>query len=151
MPYRFGARLNLLWWTWRLPAAIELADGVFLGRAPRRSELSTYVAVIDMAAELPGLSAAGLAWRAFPSTDLLPVETGRIRDAVRAVEEAAQRGPVLICCALGFQRSASVAACWLVRTGLAANAAIAVAQIKAAGRPVHLAPDTYAAVDEAAR
>ena len=151
MPYRFGARLNLLWWTRRLPAAVELADGVFLGRAPRRSELSTYVAVIDMAAELPGLSAAGLAWRAFPSTDLLPVETGRIRDAVRAVEEAAQRGPVLICCALGFQRSASVAACWLVRAGLAGNAAIAVAQIKAAGRPVHLAPDTYAAVDEAAR
>lgn len=150
-PYRLGARLNVLWWTRNLAPAVELADGVFLGRTPRRSELSTYVAVIDMTAEMPAIAAPGLVWHAFPSTDLLPLETGRIREAALAVQDASRHGPVLICCALGFQRSAAVAACWLVRTGHAPNAAIAGERIKAAGRPVHLRPEIFAAIDEAAR
>ncbi|WP_421592348.1 phosphatase PAP2/dual specificity phosphatase family protein [Shinella sp. M27] len=150
-PYRLGARLNVLWWTRNLAPAVELADGVFLGRTPRRSELSTYVAVIDMTAEMPAIAAPGLVWHAFPSTDLLPLETGRIREAALAVQDASRHGPVLICCALGFQRSAAVAACWLIRAGHAANAAIAGERIKAAGRPVHLRPEIFAAIDEAAR
>jgi protein-tyrosine phosphatase len=151
LPYRLGVRLNVLWWTRRLPAAVELADGVFLGRIPQRSELSTYVAVIDMTAELPGLAAPGLAWHAVPAMDLVSVDTALIREAALSVAEASRNGPVLICCALGFQRSAAVAACWLVRAGLAANAAIAGERIKAAGRPVHLGFETYATIDEAAR
>ena len=80
-----------------------------------------------------------------------PYFYGRIRAAARAVEDASRHGPVLICCALGFQRSAAVAACWLIRAGHAANAAIAGERIKAAGRPVHLRPEIFAAIDEAAR
>ena len=59
--------------------------------------------------------------------------------------------PVLICCALGFQRSALVATCYLMRAGFAENAVAAEAQIKAAGRPVHLPFEAYAAIEEAAR
>ncbi|MDO6120587.1 phosphatase PAP2/dual specificity phosphatase family protein [Shinella curvata] len=151
LPYRLGARLNVFWWTHRLAPAVELADGVFLGRGPRRSELSTYVAIIDMTAEMPAIAAPGLAWHAFPSMDLLPLDAGRIREAALVVAAASQHGPVLICCALGFQRSAAVATCWLVRSGLAPNAAIAGERIKAAGRPVHLRFETLAAIDEAAR
>jgi protein-tyrosine phosphatase len=151
MPYRLGVRVNVWWWTRRLPATVEIADGVFLGRGPALSELSTIATVIDMAAELPGLDVPGLAWHAFPTHDLLPVSAGRIREATVAVDEARRHGPVLICCALGFQRSAIVAACWLVRAGLATNAAAAIAQIRAAGRPVHLALETYAVIEEAAR
>ena len=151
LPYRLGAWLNLLWWTRRLPAAAEITDGVFLGRMPTRKALSTYVAVVDMTAELPGISVPGLAWRAFPSLDLLSMPATRIHDAALAVEAARAHGPVLICCALGFQRSAVVAACVLLRTSVATNAAAAVAQIKAAGRPVHLPFETYAIIEEAAR
>ena len=124
---------------------------MFLGRAPARGELSTYVAVIDMTAEFPGLAVPGLAWHAFPSQDLLPIPVDRLRAASLAVDEAQQRGPVLICCALGFQRSAVVAACWLVRAGLATNAPAAVAQIAARGRTVRLKLETYAVIEEAAR
>ncbi|UDF32257.1 UNVERIFIED_ORG: phosphatase PAP2/dual specificity phosphatase family protein (plasmid) [Roseateles sp. XES5] len=151
LPYRFGARANLRWWTRRLPAAAEIADGVFLGRMPSRGELATYAAVIDMSAELPGLAVPGLTWRAFPSMDLLPVPVPRLREAVHAVEEARRHGPVLICCALGFQRSALVTASYLMRAGFAENAVAAEAQIKAAGRPVHLPFEAYAAIEEAAR
>ncbi len=151
MPYRFGAWLNMLWWTRRLPATVKIGDGVLLGRFPERKTLSTIATVIDMTAELPGLVVPGLAWRAFPSLDLLSLSAGRIREATLSVEEARRHGPVLICCALGFQRSAVVAACVLVRMGYAASAAIAVAQIRAAGRPVHLPVEAYAVIDEAAR
>lgn len=151
LPCRLGARLNIRWWTRRLAPAAEIADGVFLGRMPARGELATYASVVDMTAELPGLSVPGLAWYAFPSLDLLPVPAARIRAAALAAEAARRHGPVLVCCALGFQRSAVVAACWLVRAGLAANAAAAVAQIKAAGRPVHLPFEAYALIEEAAR
>ena len=151
LPYRLGAWVNLLWWTRRLPAATEIADGIFLGRFPTRKALSPYVAVIDMTAELPGMAVPGLAWHAFPSLDLLSMPAARIREAALAVEAAQRRGPVLICCALGFQRSAVVAACALLRTGIATNAVAAVAQIKAAGRPVHLPFEAYAVIEEAAR
>ncbi|WP_432348532.1 phosphatase PAP2/dual specificity phosphatase family protein (plasmid) [Shinella yambaruensis] len=151
IPYRLGVRVNAWWWTRRLPDAVEIADGVFLGRVPTRRALSTYAAVIDMTAELPGLAVPGLSWRAFPALDLLSLSAARIREAALAAEEAGRHGPVLVCCALGFQRSALVAACVLMRTGLATSAAAAVAQIKAKGRPVHLALETYAAIEEAAR
>jgi hypothetical protein len=151
MPYRLGARLNVFWWTRRLPPAVEIADGVFFGRVPARVELSTIVAVVDMTAEMPGLVVPVLVWHAFPSSDLLPLPTARVREAVLAVEDARRHGPVLICCALGFQRSATVAASWLIRAGEATNAAAAVAQIRVAGRPVHLALETYVVIEEAAR
>jgi protein-tyrosine phosphatase len=151
MPYRFGAWLNMLWWTRRLPATVDIGDGVLLGRFPERKTLSTVATVIDMTAEFQGLVVPGLAWRAFPSLDLLSLSAGRIREAALALEEARPHGPVLICCALGFQRSAVVAACVLVRAGYAGSAAIAVAQIRAAGRPVHLPVEAYAVIDEAAR
>jgi protein-tyrosine phosphatase len=151
LPYRLGARANVRWWTRRLPAAVEIADGVFLGRVPSREELATYAAVIDMTAELPGIAAPGLAWHAFPTLDLLPVSAARIREAALAVEEARRHGPVLICCALGFQRSVVVAACWLIRSGFATGGAAAVAQIKATGRPVHIALETYVVIEEAAQ
>jgi len=151
MPYRLGVRLNVLWWTRRLPAAAEIADGVFLGRLPRKGALSPYAAAIDMTAELPGVALPGLDWHAFASLDLLPVPVARLRAAADALDIARWRGPVLVCCALGFQRSALVAACWLVRSGLAGNAAAAVEQVRAAGRPVHLSLAAHALIEEAAR
>lgn len=151
LPYRLGARLNIRWWTRRLAPTTEIAGGVFLGRMPGRGELAPYAAVIDMTAELPGLPGSGPVWQAFPSLDLLPLPAARIHEAALAVEAARRHGPVFICCALGFQRSAMVMACWLVRAGVAADAAAAVARITAAGRPVHLSSEAHAAIAEAAR
>ena len=149
LPYRLGARLNIRWWTRGLVPATEIADGVFLGRMPGRGDVAGYATIIDMTAELPGLSMPGLVWRAFPSLDLLPLSAPRLREAALAVETARPQGPVLICCALGVQRSAMVAACWLVKTGLATDAAGAVARIRTAGWPVRLPRSAFAAIAEA--
>lgn len=150
-PYRLGARVNRWWWTHNLPAAVDVGDGVFLGRAPNSDEPGTYSGVVDMTAEFPALQSSGLVWHAIPSLDLLPLSPASIRDGALAVDEARNRGPVLVCCALGFQRSATVVACWLVRSGRAANAAAAAEQLKALGRPIHIKSETFSAIDKAAR
>jgi protein-tyrosine phosphatase/membrane-associated phospholipid phosphatase len=150
-PYRLAAQANRLWWTRNLPAAVDVGGGVFLGRAPNRDELSAYGEIVDMTAEFPVICASGVIWRAIPSLDLLPLSPASIREGVLAIDEARSRGPVLVCCALGFQRSAAVVACWLVRSGRAANAAAAAEKLKVLGRPVHLKPEAHAAIDEAAR
>ncbi|TIU03480.1 MAG: serine/threonine protein phosphatase, partial [Mesorhizobium sp.] len=51
---------------------------------------------------------------------------------------ARRHGTVLICCALGFQRSATVIAGWLVASGRSHTPSQARKQLAASGRPVHL-------------
>lgn len=150
-PYRLGAKANRWWWTRKLPAAVEVADGVFLGRAPKLKELTAYSSVVDMTAEFPARRVPGLSWHSIPSLDLLALTPASIRAGALAVDDARARGPVLVCCALGFQRSAAVVACWLVRSRRAANAKAAAEQLRTLGRPVHLKQAAYAAIDEAAR
>ena len=42
------------------------------------------------------------------------------------------RGPVLVCCALGYSRSACAVAAWLLATGRAATVDAALARVRAA-------------------
>ena len=68
----------------------------------------------------------------------MPPSEAKLAEAVPAIETARRQGTVLICCALGFQRSAGVVAEWLVATGRASTPALAREMLNAAGRPVHL-------------
>ena len=139
-PYRLGARLNILAWTQHLPASVQIADGVHLGRFPRPGELGAFSAVVDMSGEL-ARPTAGIEWRAFPAMDLLPASRPTQNAAALAIEELRGRGPVLVCCALGFQRSAAAVATWLVRSGRAAGPDEAVQMIAACGRRIHLSTE----------
>ncbi|TCQ76166.1 dual specificity protein phosphatase-like protein [Ochrobactrum sp. BH3] len=136
-PYRFFARLNIRFWTRKLPAHVELGDGVFLGRFPKAAELSSFAAVIDLAAEMvpPPHS---IEWKSFGTIDLIAPSSEKVQLASDAVEAARHHGPVLVCCALGFQRSATVAVAWLVSTGRVANAREAEVLIRSRGWPVRL-------------
>jgi protein-tyrosine phosphatase len=49
--------------------------------------------------------------------DLVPPDPASLADAAGAIEALRARGPVLVCCALGFSRSACAIAAWLVSTG----------------------------------
>ena len=64
------------------------------------------------------------------------------------IEPAREHGPVLVCCALGFQRSAIVIARWLLESGRADTPETAIAIIGKAGRRVHLTPAMLAAAGE---
>ena len=141
-PYRFFARLNIRFWTHKLPARIELDDNVFLGRFPKANELQSFTTVIDLAAEMvpPPHS---VDWKSYGAIDLIVPPSQKVQLGSDAVEVARHHGPVLICCALGFQRSATVAARWLIETDRAADKNEAEALIRAKGWPVHLHAEVH--------
>ncbi|RUZ79872.1 phosphatase PAP2 family protein [Mesorhizobium sp. M7A.F.Ca.US.006.01.1.1] len=146
LPYRLGARTNIWAWTRNLAPQVAVADGVFLGRFPTAREANSFGTVIDLAAELEKPAAADCRWISFPMIDLLPPPVAIRQQAASALESARRDGTVLVCCALGFQRSAGVVAEWLVATGKATTPALAREMLMAAGRPVHLAEAAERAV-----
>ncbi|WP_192181544.1 phosphatase PAP2/dual specificity phosphatase family protein [Mesorhizobium amorphae] len=145
-PYRLGARINQWAWTRKLPAHVAVTDGVFLGRFPTAGEASGFGTVVDLAGELERPRGTSCRWISLAVLDLLPAPEQRLTEAVAAIEAARKRGTVLVCCALGFQRSAGVVAEWLVATGRTHTAAQARKVLAASGRPVHI----HASVDEPA-
>jgi protein-tyrosine phosphatase len=114
-PYLFGAFLNSRWWTRHQPAPCQLADGVWIGRFPTSTQLqrTNAAAVLDMTAELPRLLPA-MPYRCIPVLDLTVPTQAELRLAVETIGFWRTSGKVvLICCALGYSRSALVAAAWL--------------------------------------
>jgi protein-tyrosine phosphatase len=137
-PYRLGARINVWAWTRKLPPAVAITDGVFLGRFPDAAEADRFGTVIDLAAELERPRDATGRWASFSMLDLVSSAADTLDQAAAAIEPARRQGTVLVCCALGFQRSASVVAEWLVASGRSHTPAQARKQLAASGRPVHL-------------
>ena len=144
-PYRLGAQLNIRFWTRRLAPQVEVMDGVFLGRFPGSGEqCDRFATVVDLAAELVRPAGTGCRWTSLPMLDLVPPSEAELSLAAAAIEEARTRGPVLVCCALGFQRSASAVAAWLVATGRAEGHKDAESLLGRLGRPIRL-PEAAAA------
>lgn len=137
LPYRLGARINAWAWTRKLTPAAEISSGVHLGRFPRAAEAASYDIVIDLAAELAKPSPKQTEWRAFPMLDLVRPEPTIVDAAAAAIEGNAGK-TVLVCCALGFQRSALVVSRWLVTTGRAKDERVAAALLARSGRTVVL-------------
>ncbi|MBV4506914.1 phosphatase PAP2/dual specificity phosphatase family protein [Pseudomonas sp. BW13M1] len=162
-PYLLCAWVNSRLWTWRHPQADEVADGVYLGRVPGRTEASAFAAIVDLSAELPCLAVphqniAGQArshnavcpamkalktpqdYQSLPTLDLIAPDREILQQAAKAIEHRHQQGPVLVCCALGYSRSASAVAAWLLLSGRCASAEQAEALIRQARPGVVLHP-----------
>ncbi len=148
-PYRLGAVVNRYWWTRKLVPSVLICRGVHLGRFPKRSELPAYAAVIDLTSEMTRPLGCENDWHAFPTLDLIPVPPGNLEKAAEAIEHARSKGPVLVCCALGFQRSAAAVAVWLLRCGHANTATCAIGLIESKGRRVHLTEEMIATGEKA--
>jgi hypothetical protein len=147
-PYRLGAIINIYLWARKLVPSVLICRGVHLGRLPKRSERSAFATVIDLTSELAKPSDAETDWQSFPTLDLLPVSRAELEKASEAIENARRKGPVLVCCALGFQRSAAAVGYWLLRQGHAKSAADAIRLIEAKGRRIHLTEDIITAGEE---
>lgn len=139
-PYLIAAWLNSRLWTRRHPQADEVCHGVFLGRIPVHGEAAGFAAIVDLCAELPCARNAAQAYRSLPTLDLVVPEADLCRRAAEAIETLRQQGPLLVCCALGYSRSASAVAAWLVVTGRCTDAAQAEALIRQARPGVVLHP-----------
>ena len=138
-PYLLGARINVWAWTRGQPPAVEIADGVWLGRYPTPAILAQLPVrrIVDVSAEMtgslawpgePALSAVPIA--AVPGLDLLAPAGSALHQSAALIEQARTSGPVLVCCALGYSRSAAAIATWLVDTGRSADMAAAIDRIR---------------------
>ncbi|HTO46825.1 MAG TPA: phosphatase PAP2/dual specificity phosphatase family protein [Burkholderiales bacterium] len=126
-PYLAGAWINSRAWTRGEPPAHAVADDVWLGRLPTGSELaaSPFRALVDLTAEMSA-DAGTRSYSAHPVLDLTVAPPATLAAAARAIERHRAAGPVLVCCALGYSRSASAVAAWLLATGRARDVAEAV-------------------------
>jgi protein-tyrosine phosphatase len=134
MPYRIGAWINARLWTRREPATVRVASGVLLGRMPttREARQLGITHLVDLSAELS--SPRGVDVRAVPMLDLIAPDAERLRVAADAIETqrlaAGDTGTVLVCCALGYSRSAAAVAAWLLHTGRAERVDEAIERLR---------------------
>jgi membrane-associated phospholipid phosphatase len=148
-PYLAAAWINSRLWTRNEPAPVTVAPGVALSRLPERAGALGFATVIDLCAELPRCR-ADVPWRAYPTLDLVAPEPHLLRSAAAAIEDGRARGPVLVCCALGFSRSASALAAWLALYRHAPDVEAAIEQIRRVRPRVVLGPAAVAAIAQAA-
>ena len=134
LPYLLGAWINSRLWTGKHPEPVRVAESVWLSRFPSSAVASRFDAVIDCSAELPR-TFAHPGWRSFPLLDLLRPDPEDRQRIAAAIAEAQGKGSVLVCCALGYSRSATALGEWLVRSGGAPDMTAALARIRRA-RPV---------------
>jgi protein-tyrosine phosphatase len=141
LPYLAGAWINSRLWTWASPAPVPLPGGLLLGRIPTRRELKASGArsLVDLVAELP-VDRAGIAYRAVPLLDLLAPSPEEIAAAVAAIDELSGERPTLLCCALGYGRSATVAVAWLLASGRAADLDEAIDQVRRVRSGIAISP-----------
>ena len=114
-PYFMGAKLNARLWTRHLNLADAVVPGILLGRVPNRKELEILgvTAIVDVSTEL-ACAPGARAYTNIPMLDLVPPGVAQLEQAVIAIETARPSGVVLVCCALGFSRSALAVAAWLL-------------------------------------
>lgn len=147
-PYLAGAWANSHWWTRHAPNASAITPEVWLGRMPGRTEPlpPNTVTLIDLCAELPR-QAFSSAYQAIPALDLIPLTAAQLKYAANSISQAVTCGPVLVCCALGYSRSAAAVAAWLITSGQAASALEAATRIRAARPQVVLSVQQCLALD----
>jgi len=130
-PYVAAAWLNSRLWARREPAACEIAPGVWMGRLPRSAEIEALpiASIVDLAPEVP-LRVGNTKYRHVPVLDLTVPTIAQLDDAVESIDRFATDRPTLVCCALGYSRSASAAAAWLIATDRASSVDSAIASIQ---------------------
>ncbi len=133
-PYLFGAWINSRLWTWRAPKPVHIMDNVWLSRIPTKRSLNhiNINALIDLCAELP-VRPQKKPYCHFPVLDLTAPCAQTCYAAAQTIEQMRQQhGSVLVYCALGYSRSATVIVAWLLETGRSATLDDAIACVRRA-------------------
>lgn len=138
-PYLAAAFINSRLWTRNHPQPDLVVDNVWLGRMPTTDEQGAFNAIVDLCAELP-INPQGRAYQSIPVLDLIAPTPDECLRAAQAIERLRSNGPVLVCCALGYSRSATAVAAWLLHSGRVTTVDEALAIIRTARARVVLHP-----------
>ncbi|MDI9220856.1 phosphatase PAP2/dual specificity phosphatase family protein [Pantoea sp. EA-12] len=146
LPYLAGAKISRRWFSRHTAQSNEIAAGVSLGRFPDEAEQG--IAVFDLTAEFHKGKRGEQCWQSYPLMDLLVPDIQHLRTAVRQLQQLRQaHDRVLVCCALGLSRSATVVAAWLLAEGYAASAVQAVALVTSRRPQIVLTPAHIATLE----
>lgn len=131
-PYFIIMWLNSRIWTIRHQTDDLIVDEVYLGRIPSSQNLKQnhYNSVVDLCAELPIGHFEG-AYSLIPVLDMTPLSQEECQQAAKTIELYHQQGKLLVCCALGYSRSATAVIAWLLWTKRANNLQDAINKVKA--------------------
>jgi membrane-associated phospholipid phosphatase len=136
LPYTAAAWINSRLWTRGEPAKNHLIEAVWIGRAPSTADRDGMNSVVDLAPELTTRGDAHIAM-----LDLSPPTDDQLDAAVRAIIGLEGRRPTLVCCALGYSRSAIASAAWLIAAGHSGNPEDAIEQVRRARPQVVVGPE----------
>jgi hypothetical protein len=131
----------------------QVAPGLFLGRRPTRRDREAFDAlgvrsVLDLCAELPRSSLlVGQRYLTLPVLDAEAPTAAQLDEAVRWLDEVLPAGPVLVHCALGHGRSATVVAAWLLAHGAPGDALDVESTLRRIRSGVRLTPPQHTALD----
>jgi len=142
-PYTAAAWMNSRLWTRGETTKNHLADDVWIGRAPSARDRADVKSVVDVTAELAISSDIHV-----PMLDLIPPTLHQLDTAVGAIAELAGQRPTLVCCALGYSRSALTSAAWLIAAGHAISAEDALIQVSRARPSVIVGTDLKRCLQE---
>lgn len=126
-------------WLRREPGWHEVAEGVFFGRRVTNAEADALaregnLAVLDLTAEsnAPAPFREHAHYQNLPLLDLVPLKPEHVSAALKIIREQRSAGRrVYLHCQLGLQRSALIAAHWLVESGLVRDLEEARARVRA--------------------
>jgi protein-tyrosine phosphatase len=82
--------------------------------------------------------------------DLVSPPPAQLRDAAATIERGRASGPVLVCCALGYSRSAATVATWLLASNSGRSTTEAIDRIRQARPRIVIDPAMHAAIATAA-
>ena len=135
-PYRLGAWINSRLWTRGQAPADAITERVWIGRYPGRGDLAAggFDALLDLTAEFhPRVRAEHHHNESM--LDLATPDLASLRRAAEALEALHEKaGRILVCCALGYSRSAMTVAAWLLHSGRAGSVDEAIETVRK-GRP----------------
>jgi protein-tyrosine phosphatase/membrane-associated phospholipid phosphatase len=134
-PYYIGAAIVWLWFRSREPWQ-QVAPNVLVGRWLNRDESKRLldegiVAVLDLSAEYPAPRALlRLPYCNIQILDMTPPTVEQLHAASDFIAEWSAKGNVFVHCAMGYTRSATVAAAYLLASGSAKTVDDALATIR---------------------
>lgn len=148
LPYTLGVRLNMAFWLRGKAKSAAVRDGVFVGSVTAEAG---FASAVDVCAEYACLKPPA-DYVCIPMLDLAAPAAADLAEAARELERLRrEHGETLVCCALGYGRSAAVVLVWLLVYGGCTDLAEAVGRLKAVRPQAVLPAATEAGVLEAVR
>ncbi|RJT45083.1 phosphatase PAP2/dual specificity phosphatase family protein [Rahnella woolbedingensis] len=135
LPYLVTAGISKRGFVRNIPAVSDMRNGIFVGCFPLSAVEQN--AVLDLTAEFQRQPGTTAYWSSCPLMDLVAPDLAQIKEAVNQLTRVKHsHDTVLVCCALGLSRSATIVAAWLIAEGRCQSAQQATAYVRSQRRQV---------------